>query len=163
MSLPPCNPQHSWKSSSCPDSWTSSARAQSPGRGGQGGAAHADVGGPPFSVSCVSPRRCSGTPCRSWHTQCRGPGGRCWASAGSGPPTETPARCPGRPCHQVLLCLSASTGASAAQEWGGPGAHSPEEHLPRSVRARMAPGEAAPTTPPDPFQTPLHWSPRGAG
>lgn len=84
-------------------------------------------------VSCC---RCSGTPCRSWHTRYRGPGGRCWESAGSEPPTEVPAPSPGRPCHQVLLCFSASMGASAAQEWGVPCALSPEAHLPRSVRGR---------------------------
>lgn len=65
-----------------------------------------------FSACCC---RCSGTPCRSWRTPCRGPGGRCWESAG-GPPTEAPAPSPGRPCHQVLLCISPSMGASAAQE-----------------------------------------------
>ncbi|CAO2577981.1 hypothetical protein LEMLEM_LOCUS345 [Lemmus lemmus] len=65
--------------------------------------------------SRISHRRCSGTPCRSWHTQCRGPGGRCWGSAGSKPPTEAPDPSPGRPCHQVLLCFSTSMGASAAQ------------------------------------------------
>ncbi|KAG8517825.1 hypothetical protein J0S82_020486 [Galemys pyrenaicus] len=75
--------------------------------------------------------RCSGTPCRSWRTQCRGPGGRCWESAGSEPPTEAPAPSPGRPCQQVLLCIPASMGASAAQEWGVPCALSSEEHLPR--------------------------------
>nr|XP_021519673.1 neuronatin isoform X2 [Meriones unguiculatus] len=80
------------------------------------------------------PRRCSGTPCRSWRTRCPGPGGRCWGSAGSEPPTEGPAPSPGRPCHQVLLCLSTRMGASAAQEWGFPCAPSSEEHLPRSVR-----------------------------
>lgn len=80
--------------------------------------------------------RCSGTPCRSWRTRCRGPGGRCWESAGSEPPTEAPTPSPGRPRHQVLLCFSASMGASAAQEWGVPCALSPEEHLPRSVRGR---------------------------
>ncbi|KAF6284622.1 neuronatin [Rhinolophus ferrumequinum] len=83
--------------------------------------------------SWVSHYRCSGTPCRSWHTPCRGPGGRCWESAGE-PPTEAPAPSPGRPRHQVLLCISPSMGASAAQEWGVPCALSPEEHLPRSVR-----------------------------
>lgn len=86
--------------------------------------------------SRVSRCRCSGTPCRSWLTRCREPGGRCWESAGSEPPTEAPAPSPGRPCHQVLLCFSASMGASAAQEWGVPCALSPEEHLPRSVRGR---------------------------
>ncbi|EAW76057.1 neuronatin [Homo sapiens] len=86
--------------------------------------------------SWVSRRRCSGTPCRSWHTRCRGPGGRCWGSAGSEPPTEAPAPSPGRPYHQVLLCISASTGASAAQECGVPCVPSPEEHLARSVRGQ---------------------------
>ncbi|EDL06241.1 neuronatin, isoform CRA_e, partial [Mus musculus] len=80
--------------------------------------------------------RCSGTPCRSWRTRCPGPGGRCWGSAGSEPPTEAPAPSPGRPCHQVLLCFSTSMGASAAQEWGVPCVPSSEEHLPRSVRGR---------------------------
>ncbi|EDL06243.1 neuronatin, isoform CRA_g, partial [Mus musculus] len=79
---------------------------------------------------------CSGTPCRSWRTRCPGPGGRCWGSAGSEPPTEAPAPSPGRPCHQVLLCFSTSMGASAAQEWGVPCVPSSEEHLPRSVRGR---------------------------
>lgn len=65
--------------------------------------------------SWISQRRCSGTPCRSWHTQCPGPGGRCWGSAGSKPPTEAPDPSPGRPCHQVLLRFSTSMGASAAQ------------------------------------------------
>lgn len=86
--------------------------------------------------SWVSLRRCSGTPCRSWRTRCRGPGGRCWGSAGREPPTEAPTPSPGRPRHQVLLSISASMGASAAQEWGVPRAPSPEEHLPRSVRGR---------------------------
>lgn len=67
------------------------------------------------SGSWISHRRCSGTPCRSWHTQCPGPDGRCWESAGSKPPTEAPDPSPGRPCHQVLLCFSTSMGASAAQ------------------------------------------------
>ncbi|XP_036015262.1 neuronatin isoform X1 [Mus musculus] len=80
--------------------------------------------------------KCSGTPCRSWRTRCPGPGGRCWGSAGSEPPTEAPAPSPGRPCHQVLLCFSTSMGASAAQEWGVPCVPSSEEHLPRSVRGR---------------------------
>ncbi|XP_063104440.1 neuronatin isoform X2 [Cavia porcellus] len=63
---------------------------------------------------------CSDTPCRSWHIRCPGPVERCWGSAGSEPPTEAPAPSPGRPYHQVLLCISASKGANAAQEWGGP-------------------------------------------
>ncbi|CAK7321164.1 hypothetical protein VULLAG_LOCUS23131 [Vulpes lagopus] len=53
-----------------------------------------------------------------------------------GAPTEAPAPSPGQLCHRVLLCFSASMGASAAQEWGVPCALSPEEHLPRSVRGR---------------------------
>lgn len=143
ISWPPCSLQHSWKSSSCPDSWTSCAQAASPswtgGRGrGWGGGGHSsavDRLRVPASKgrSWVSHYRCSGTPCRSWHTPCRGPGGRCWESAGE-PPTEAPAPSPGRPRHQVLLCISPSMGASAAQEWGVPCALSPEEHLPRSVR-----------------------------
>uniref|UniRef100_A0A8C2VQ20 Neuronatin n=1 Tax=Chinchilla lanigera TaxID=34839 RepID=A0A8C2VQ20_CHILA len=82
----------------------------------------------------VSHRRCSDTPCRSWRTRCPGPGGRCWGSAGREPPTEAPAPSPGRPYHHVLLRISASMGASAAQAWGVPCVPSPEEHLPRSVR-----------------------------
>lgn len=69
--------------------------------------------------SWVSHRRCSGTPCRSWRTRCPGPGGRCWGSAGSEPPTEAPAPRPGQLCHQVFLYFSPSMGASAVQEWGG--------------------------------------------
>lgn len=122
------------------------------------------VGAPPLRVGPGSHYRCSGTPCRSWRTPCRGPGGRCWESAGE-PPTEAPAPSPGRPCHQMLLCISPSTGASAAQERGVPCALSPEEHLPRSVRGWQAPGEAAPTmtTISNPFPTPLHLSHCGAG
>lgn len=148
ISLPPCSSQHSWKSSSCPDSWTSCARARLSslrwmgGRGrGWGGGGHGSTTDMLWVLSTkggswVSRRRCSGTPCRSWRTRCRGPGGRCWGSAGSEPPTEAPAPSPGRPYHQVLLCISASTGASAAQEWGVPCAPSPEEHLARSVRGQ---------------------------
>lgn len=84
--------------------------------------------------SWVSHRRCSGIPCRSWRTPCPRPGGRWWGNAGSEPPTEAPAPCPGRPCHQVLLCFWTSMGASAAQEWGVPCAPSSEKHFPRSVR-----------------------------
>uniref|UniRef100_A0A286XLM7 Neuronatin n=1 Tax=Cavia porcellus TaxID=10141 RepID=A0A286XLM7_CAVPO len=84
----------------------------------------------------VSHCRCSDTPCRSWHIRCPGPVERCWGSAGSEPPTEAPAPSPGRPYHQVLLCISASKGANAAQEWGVPCVPSPEKHLPRSVRGR---------------------------
>lgn len=113
-------------------SWTG---GQGRGWGGGGHSSAVDRLRVPASKgrSWVSHYRCSGTPCRSWHTPCRGPGGRCWESAGE-PPTEAPAPSPGRPRHQVLLCISPSMGASAAQEWGVPCALSPEEHLPRSVR-----------------------------
>lgn len=148
ISLPPCSSQHSWKSSSCPDSWTSCAprppfwpaAGQAGGAGGGAGAGtqHGRRAGALSAKggSWVSLRRCSGIPCRSWRTRCRGPGGRCWGSAGREPPTEAPTPSPGRPRHQVLLSISASMGASAAQEWGVPRAPSPEEHLPRSVRGR---------------------------
>lgn len=146
ISLRPCSLQHSWKSSSCPDSWTDKRAAPaSPhwtggrGRGGAGAgmaALQTRCGCPPLraGLGSLSRHRCSGTPCRSWPTPCREPGGTCWESAASGPPTEAPAPNPGRPCHHVLLCNSTSMGASAAQERGVPCALSPEEHLPRSVR-----------------------------
>ena len=145
ISLRPCSLQHSWKSSSCPDSWTSCARTRLSSldrRAGQGagrGRARQSCrhcGCPPLRAGpgSLTRHRCSGTPCRSWHTRCREPDGTCWESAANGPPTEAPAPSPGRPCHQVLLCHSTSMGASAAQEWGVPCALSPEEHLPRSVR-----------------------------
>lgn len=144
ISLPTCSLQHSWKSSSCPDLWTSCTLTASPSRTGGRGRRWGGGGLAALQTHCGCllafkgrpwlSHRCSGTPCRSWRTPCRGPGGRCWESVGSEPPTEAPAPTPGRLCHQVLLCKSISMGASAAQEWGVPCALSLEEHLPRSVR-----------------------------
>lgn len=44
ISLQPCSSQHSWKSSSCPDWWTSCASPATPGYAGQAGGAGGGAG-----------------------------------------------------------------------------------------------------------------------